>query len=133
MDTIKIIQKFFNKKDALKAASYQKELAKKSNQKISIEIIEAYKIHSSVKNKIGNPRPDDFIIIIKRQTTSIIKKAIKKIKTIIKSIFNPKPQTKPIPFMEVSTPSYYSKVLLAPNNRPNIIPIVAPFSLCSQV
>lgn len=130
---IKIIKKFYSKKDAIKAARYQKDLAKKSNEKVSIEIIEAHKIHSSIKSKIGSPRPDDFIIIIKRQATSIIKKAAKKVKTIIKSIFKPKPQAKPMPFMEISTPSYYSKVVLPSKSDSNTISIIAPLSLCSRV
>ncbi len=140
MDSIKIIKKFYTQKDSLKAASYFKDRYKKDGQKVTIEIIEAYKVNSSIKKSIGSPRPDDFIILIKYNTPSIgqkiIKKAktiIKKTKTIIKSIFKPKPINNPIPFMEIKTPNYTSKVSLQIAYNPNVIPLIVSFSLYCQV
>jgi hypothetical protein len=133
MNSIKIIKKFYSKKEALKAARYQKDLAKKSKEKVSIEIIEAYKVHSSIKSKIGSPGPDDFIIIIKRHTTSIIKKITKKVKMIVQKVFKPKLAAVLKRFMEVKTPTYTSKVFLSAAYNPNVIPLIVPFSLCSRV
>lgn len=135
MKSIKIIKQFFTQKDALKAARYQKDLAKKAGQKVSIEIIEAHKVHSTVKKSIGSPRPNDFIIIIKRQQPNTIKKVvqkvIKKTKMIISKVFRPiRRQSKPS--IQVATLHTIKFVSLKPAASLNTLPIIVPFSLYSR-
>lgn len=133
MNSIKIIQKFYNKKDALKAASYFKNQYKKDGHKVTIEIIEAYKVHPSIKNKIGSPRPDDFMILIKKISTPIIKNFFTKVKTTLFKIIKRKPLANPKPIMKIATKNYSLTMPLVPTYNINIVPLILPFSLCSQI
>lgn len=136
LTSIQTIKKFYNKKDALKAASYFKNQYKKIGQKVTIEIIEAYKVSGSVKKSIGSPRPDDYIIFIKHQTTPVVKKIIQKIKSTIKKTKNivskgfkllVKKQAKPA--IMASMHHFNKTEHLQPTYRPKQIAIIAPISL----
>ncbi len=129
MVTIKILPKYFTKVEATKAASYHKNLSKLNNQKITIEIIEAYKIYShsnwSQKHKLGNPKPNQFMVIIKYIAPT---QPIKASKPKTKSVSKPNTKKDSKPFMELKTQFIYKKVYLTPS-IPTIQPntIIIPF------
>lgn len=139
MESIKIIKKFYGKKDALKAASYFKKQYKQLGKKVTIEIIEAYNVHGSIKKSIGSPRPNDYIIFIKQQTIPVVKKVVQKVKAgikktrkIISKVFKSLTKTQPKPTMIVATPYYNKTVHLKPTNVSHGPTIIAPISLYNR-
>jgi hypothetical protein len=136
MTSIKIIKKFYTQKDALKAASYFKNQYKKDGQKVYIEIIEAYKVHSSIKKSIGSPNPNDYIIIIKRQQPNTIKqvaqKVVKKVKMIVSKVIKPFSKLQQKPVIQIPAASFTKNYNLSPAASLNILPIIVPFSLYNR-
>ena len=91
MKSIKIVQKFFSKKEAANAASYQRSKAKSENLVVSkIEIADAYelfKLNGWLKKhpfkSLGFPTPGQFMVIVHYNHNVV---AIKKTSSLKKNI-----------------------------------------------
>lgn len=149
MKSIKIVQDFFNKNDAKKAASYQRAKARKLKIKINkVEILNAYeffKLNGWLKKSpfktLGTPNPEQFIVIIHYNTNVVPVKENDRLKNkIVKASIN-KDANKRLFFIRltkyqkanvqkissaISNFGFRIKFTRRPKIKPATIPIPAP-------